>query len=59
MSKSVAASEDLVETSLQAVRTCGNEVKDRLDGPGSGLSGGQQQRLCIARAIATSSPTCC
>ncbi len=29
-----------------------NEVKDRLDQPGSGLSGGQQQRLCIARAIA-------
>jgi phosphate transport system ATP-binding protein len=29
-----------------------NEVKDRLDKPGSGLSGGQQQRLCIARAIA-------
>jgi len=29
-----------------------NEVKDRLDRPGSGLSGGQQQRLCIARAIA-------
>lgn len=31
-----------------------NEVKDRLDEPGTGLSGGQQQRLCIARAIATS-----
>ncbi|MEO0623169.1 MAG: phosphate ABC transporter ATP-binding protein PstB [Pseudomonadota bacterium] len=29
------------------------EVKDRLDKPGTGLSGGQQQRLCIARAIAT------
>lgn len=29
-----------------------NEVKDRLDAPGTGLSGGQQQRLCIARAIA-------
>ena len=29
-----------------------NEVKDRLNLPGSGLSGGQQQRLCIARAIA-------
>ncbi len=28
------------------------EVKDRLDDPGTGLSGGQQQRLCIARAIA-------
>jgi phosphate transport system ATP-binding protein len=29
-----------------------DEVKDRLDRPGSALSGGQQQRLCIARAIA-------
>ena len=31
-----------------------NEVKDRLEQPGTGLSGGQQQRLCIARAIAVS-----
>ena len=30
-----------------------DEVKDRLEEPGTGLSGGQQQRLCIARAIAT------
>jgi phosphate transport system ATP-binding protein len=30
-----------------------NEVKDRLQDPGTGLSGGQQQRLCIARAVAT------
>ncbi len=29
-----------------------DEVKDRLDAPGTGLSGGQQQRLCIARALA-------
>ena len=29
-----------------------NEVKDRLDTPGSSLSGGQQQRLCIARSLA-------
>ena len=29
------------------------EVKDRLDEPGTALSGGQQQRLCIARAIAS------
>jgi len=28
------------------------EVRDRLEQPGTGLSGGQQQRLCIARAIA-------
>lgn len=31
-----------------------DEVKDRLNDPGTGLSGGQQQRLCIARAIAVS-----
>lgn len=29
-----------------------DEVKDKLDKPGTALSGGQQQRLCIARAIA-------
>jgi phosphate transport system ATP-binding protein len=29
-----------------------NEVKDRLNTPGSALSGGQQQRLCIARSLA-------
>jgi phosphate transport system ATP-binding protein len=29
-----------------------DEVKDRLNEPGTALSGGQQQRLCIARAIA-------
>ncbi|GAB2978807.1 phosphate ABC transporter ATP-binding protein PstB [Frigoribacterium salinisoli] len=43
----------LVEKSLQGANLW-NEVKDRLDKPGSGLSGGQQQRLCIARAIAVS-----
>ncbi len=31
-----------------------NEVRDRLNQPGTGLSGGQQQRLCIARAISIS-----
>lgn len=31
-----------------------DEVKDRLNAPGTSLSGGQQQRLCIARAIAIS-----
>ena len=30
-----------------------DEVKDKLNEPGTGLSGGQQQRLCIARTIAT------
>jgi len=29
-----------------------DEVKDKLDHPGTALSGGQQQRLCIARAVA-------
>jgi phosphate transport system ATP-binding protein len=43
----------LVEKSLRGANLW-NEVKDRLDKPGSGLSGGQQQRLCIARAIAVS-----
>lgn len=41
----------LVETSLRRAGLW-DEVKDRLDQPGTGLSGGQQQRLCIARAIA-------
>jgi len=45
--------DDLVERSLSGANLW-NEVKDRLDKPGSGLSGGQQQRLCIARAIAVS-----
>jgi len=43
----------IVESSLQRAGLW-NEVKDRLDDPGTGLSGGQQQRLCIARAIAVS-----
>ena len=43
--------DDIVEKSLRGANLW-NEVKDRLDRPGSGLSGGQQQRLCIARAIA-------
>ncbi len=43
----------LVETSLRKAGLW-NEVKDRLDQPGTGLSGGQQQRLCIARTIAVS-----
>jgi phosphate transport system ATP-binding protein len=49
MSKSDVA--DLVESSLRGANLW-EEVKDRLDKPGSSLSGGQQQRLCIARAIA-------
>jgi phosphate transport system ATP-binding protein len=43
--------DEIVETSLRKAGLF-EEVKDRLDQPGTGLSGGQQQRLCIARAIA-------
>jgi len=43
--------DELVETSLKRA-SLWDEVKDRLQAPGTGLSGGQQQRLCIARAIA-------
>ena len=47
---------DLDEVLEKSLRKAGlwEEVKDRLDQPGTGLSGGQQQRLCIARAIAVS-----
>jgi len=40
----------IVENSLKKAALW-EEVKDRLNQPGTGLSGGQQQRLCIARAI--------
>jgi len=43
--------DDIVESSLQRAGLF-DEVKDRLDAPGTSLSGGQQQRLCIARTIA-------
>ena len=45
--------DEIVETSLRRAGLW-EEVKERLDAPGTGLSGGQQQRLCIARAIAVS-----
>ncbi|HWL02960.1 MAG TPA: phosphate ABC transporter ATP-binding protein PstB [Microbacteriaceae bacterium] len=53
--KRMAKSEQdsLVERSLRGANLW-EEVKDRLDKPGSSLSGGQQQRLCIARAVAVS-----
>ncbi|MBJ3762949.1 phosphate ABC transporter ATP-binding protein [Maribius pontilimi] len=44
--------DDIVEKALRR-GAIWDEVKDRLQAPGTGLSGGQQQRLCIARAIAT------
>ena len=40
----------IVESSLKKAALW-EEVKDRLNQPGTGLSGGQQQRLCIARTI--------
>ncbi len=43
--------DDIVYTSLERTGLL-NEVRDRMDEPGTGLSGGQQQRLCIARTIA-------
>jgi phosphate transport system ATP-binding protein len=43
--------EGIVEESLRRAGLW-DEVKDRLDEPGTALSGGQQQRLCIARAVA-------
>ncbi len=45
--------EEIVVSSLKRASLF-DEVKDRLQEPGTGLSGGQQQRLCIARAIAVS-----
>ena len=45
--------DEIVENSLRGAGLW-EEVKDRLQAPGTGLSGGQQQRLCIARAVAVS-----
>ena len=42
---------EAVEKSLRA-SALWDEVKDKLEQPGTSLSGGQQQRLCIARALA-------
>ncbi|MEP3048739.1 MAG: phosphate ABC transporter ATP-binding protein PstB [Roseibium sp.] len=53
LSRSKDELDDIVSSSLQKAGLW-DEVKDRLDKPGTGLSGGQQQRLCIARAIAVS-----
>lgn len=51
MAESRSDLDGIVESSLRKAGLW-EEVKDRLDQPGTGLSGGQQQRLCIARAIA-------
>lgn len=45
---------DRVETALRRAALW-EEVKNRLDEPGTALSGGQQQRLCVARALANHS----
>lgn len=52
LARSKADLDGIVEKSLRRAAIW-DEVKDRLEAPGTGLSGGQQQRLCIARAIAT------
>jgi phosphate transport system ATP-binding protein len=50
LAHSKAELEEIVVKSLMRAGLF-EEVKDRLNEPGTGLSGGQQQRLCIARAI--------
>jgi phosphate transport system ATP-binding protein len=51
LARNAAEIDEIVETSLKRAGLF-DEVKDRLQAPGTGLSGGQQQRLCIARTIA-------
>ena len=53
LAQSKTVLDEIVENSLKKAGLW-EEVKDRLDQPGTGLSGGQQQRLCIARTIAVS-----
>ena len=43
--------DEIVESALQQAALW-DEVKERLNKPGTSLSGGQQQRLCIARSLA-------
>ena len=52
MCKDVSELDAIVEKSLKSAGLW-DEIKDRLNEPGTSISGGQQQRLCIARAIAT------
>ena len=52
MARNKADLDGIVERALRR-GALWDEVKDRLNAPGTGLSGGQQQRLCIARAVAT------
>ena len=53
MAKNKADLDEIVFKSLERAGLF-QEVKDRLNSPGTSLSGGQQQRLCIARTIAIS-----
>ncbi|MGR4064835.1 MAG: phosphate ABC transporter ATP-binding protein PstB [Vulcanimicrobiaceae bacterium] len=46
-----SARTEIVEKALRSAALW-DEVKDKLNEPGTSLSGGQQQRLCIARALA-------
>ena len=46
-----SSSASVVEKALRQAALW-DEVKDKLDKPGTSLSGGQQQRLCIARTLA-------
>src|SRR5882724_2736229 len=50
----LAPEREMAERVERALRQAAlwDEVKDRLQSPGTSLSGGQQQRLCIARALA-------
>ncbi len=51
LARNRAELDDIVFSSLERAGLY-NEVKDRMEEPGTALSGGQQQRLCIARTIA-------
>jgi len=51
LARSRAELDELVFSSLEKAGLY-NEVKSRMEEPGTALSGGQQQRLCIARTIA-------
>ncbi len=53
LARNNAELDEIVITSLEKSGLF-EEVKDRLNAPGTSLSGGQQQRLCIARTIAVS-----